>query len=97
MVVVEILGVVKLKVPEPPERTDPPDMTSYQSKLAPEEAVPDKLTVPDPERAPSVVLVTVGSALTVDAPVATFTEVAPVELRTTSKAPAELASDLSRI
>ena len=60
----EMLGVVKLKTPVPPERTEPPEEASYQSKVAPVDAVPERLTVPVPERAPSVVLRTVGSAFT---------------------------------
>ena len=59
-----MLGVVKLRVPVPPERTEPPEEASYQSKVAPVDAVPERLTVPVPERAPSVVLRTVGSAFT---------------------------------
>ena len=94
---VEILGVVNDKTPVPPDKTEPPVKSAYQSKVAPDEAVPDKLTVPVPERAPLVVPVTVGSTFTVEAPVPTMTEVAPVELSTTSKALAELALDFRRI
>ena len=61
----EILGVVKLKTPVPPESTEPPEAAAYQSKVAPVDAVPERLTVPVPERAPSVVEVTVGRAFTV--------------------------------
>ena len=92
-----MLGVVKLSVPVPPESTDPPDEPAYQSNVAPVDAVPDRLTAPVPERAPSVVAVTVGRALTVEMPVATLTSEAPVELSNTCNTPAELASDLSRM
>ena len=92
-----MLGVVKLKTPVPPERTEPPEEASYQSKVAPVDAVPERLTVPVPERAPSVVAVTVGKSLTVEIPVETFTALAPVELSITFKLPAELALDFRRI
>lgn len=92
-----MLGVVKLRVPVPPESTEPPVEAAYQSKVAPEDAVPERLTVPVPERAPSVVAVTVGKSLTVEIPVETFTALAPVELSITFKLPAELALDFRRI
>ena len=73
----EILGVVN-EVPEP--KKFPPLAASYQSKVDPEEAVPDKLTVPAPTRVPPVAPVTVGNALTVADPVAIFSVLAPEEV-----------------
>ena len=72
-----MLGVVN-EVPEP--RKFPPLAASYQSRVAPEDAVPDKETVPVPVREFGVVPVTVGKALTTADPVATFCVVAPVEV-----------------
>ncbi len=71
-----MLGVTKDKVPVPFVKTDPPVDAAYQSKVAPDEAVPDKVTVPVPVREPSVIDVTVGRAFTVADPVATFWVVA---------------------
>ena len=72
-----ILGVVN-EVPEPKKL--PPLDASYQSRVAPEDAVPDKETVPVPVREFGVVPVTVGKALTTADPVATFCVVAPDEV-----------------
>ena len=61
MVVVEITGVVK-DVPVPNE--DPPDDAAYQLMI-PAEAVAPRVTVPVPQTDPGVVLVIVGTTLTV--------------------------------
>lgn len=54
-------GVVKLVVPVPPAKGDPPVKAAYQSSVAPAEAVPDRLTVPVPQFEPGVVVATVGT------------------------------------
>ena len=61
MVVVEIIGVVK-DVPVPSE--DPPVGAAYQL-IVPAEAVAPRVTVPVPQTDPGVVLVIVGTVLTV--------------------------------
>jgi hypothetical protein len=58
-----MLGVVKLVTPVPPANGEPPVKAAYQSKVAPAEAVPDRLTVPVPQFAPGVVEATVGTVL----------------------------------
>ena len=54
-----MLGVVN-DVPEP--NKFPPLEVSYQSSVAPDDAVPDRDTVPTPAREFGVVPVTVGNA-----------------------------------
>ena len=70
-------------VPVPLVNGDPPVDAAYQSKVAPEDAVPDKVTVPVPNLDPSVTEATVGYALTVADPVATFSVVAGDETTVT--------------
>lgn len=65
MVFPEMLGVVKVVTPVPPVRTDPPEAAAYQSSVSPEEAAPDKATVPGPQFEPGVVEEIVGLALIV--------------------------------
>ena len=55
-----MLGVTKDNVPVPLVKTDPPVDAAYQSKVAPDEAVPVKVTVPVPNLDPPVVETTVG-------------------------------------
>ena len=77
----EILGVMNVNTPVPPDKTEPPEEAAYQSKVAPAEAVPDKLTVPVPVRAPSVVVSTVGSGFTVTVTAEEYTT-ASIEVET---------------
>ena len=72
-----MLGVVN-EVPDP--KKFPPLTASYQSRVAPEDAVPDKITVPVPVREFPVVPVTEGKGLTTADPVAMFSEFAPVDV-----------------
>jgi hypothetical protein len=52
-VVAEILGVVKLKVPVPLGRGDPPVAAAYQSMVSPALTLADIITVPGPHLEPS--------------------------------------------
>jgi hypothetical protein len=65
VVVVLILNVLYVSTPVPFVSAVLPVDTSYQSSVAPADAVPTKLRFPVPQRAEGVVEVTVGTVLQV--------------------------------